>query len=65
MNNIWDFVNAKKVKVTDKDNEVFVGDVVAVFDKDETYDDEDSIDISVNGKCIGFLQSEIKSIEEI
>lgn len=65
MTNIWDFVNAKRVKITDMDNEEFVGDVVAIFDKDETYDEEDSIDISVNGKCIGFFQSEIKEIEEI
>ena len=65
MSNIWDFVNAKKVKITDINDEEFIGDVVAIFEKDETYDEEDSIDISVNGEYIGFFQSEIKNIEEI
>lgn len=65
MVNIWKFVNAKEVKITSIDGKVFIGDIVAMFDKDETYDDEDSIDISVNGGIIGFLQSEIKHIEVI
>lgn len=63
MVNIWEFVNAKKVKITDIDGKEFIGDIVAIFDKEETYDDEDSIDISVNGGIIGFMQSEIKNIE--
>lgn len=65
MVNIWDFVNAKKVKITDVDGNEFSGNVVAIFDKDETYDEEDSMDISVNGKCMGFFPSEIKKIEKI
>lgn len=65
MVNIWKFVNAKKVKITSIDGKVFIGDIVAMFDKDETYDDEDSIDISVNGGIIGFLQNEIENIEVI
>lgn len=63
MVNIWEYVNAKKVKLTNQKGREFVGTVMAIFDKDETYDDEDSIDIYVNGEDIGFLQSEIKSIE--
>lgn len=63
MVNIWDFVNANKVKLTNMKGKEFIGTVMAVFDKDETYDEEDSIDILVNGEDIGFLQSEIKSIE--
>lgn len=63
MVNIWDFVNANKVKLTTMKGKEFIGTVMAVFDKDETYDDEDSIDLDVNGEDIGFLQSEIKSIE--
>lgn len=65
MVNIWEFANAKKVKITDIDGKEFIGDIVAMFDKEETYDDEDSIDISVNDVIVGFLQSEIKSIEMI
>lgn len=65
MVNIWDFVNAKKVKLTDVNGKEFVGEVVSVFDKEETYDDEDSIDLYVRGNYIGFMQSEIKSIEEV
>ncbi len=65
MTNIWNFVNAKRVKITDMDDEEFVGDVVAIFDKDETYDEEDSIDILVEGNYIGFFSSEIKKIEKI
>lgn len=63
MVNIWEFVNAKKVRITDIDGKEFVGDIVAMFDKEETYDDEDSVDLYVNGEDIGFLQSEIKNIE--
>lgn len=65
MVNIWDFVNAKKVMITDIDGEEFIGDIVAMFDKEETYDDEDSIDISVKGGIIGFMSSEIKSIKKL
>lgn len=65
MVNIWEFANTKKVKITDIDDKKFIGDIVAIFDKEETYDDEDSIDISVNGGIIGFMQSEIKNIEVI
>lgn len=63
MVNIWEFVNAKKVRITDIDGKEFIGDIVAMFDKEETYDDEDSVDLYVNGEDIGFLQSEIKNIE--
>lgn len=63
MVNIWDFVNAKKVKLTDINGQEFAGDVVAMFDKEETNDNEDSIDLSVNGGIIGFMQSEIRNIE--
>lgn len=65
MVNLWDFVNAKIVKLTDFNGQEFVGDVVSIFDKEETYGDEDSIDLCVNGEDIGFMQSEIKNIEVI
>lgn len=64
MVNIWEFANAKKVKITDIDDKEFIGDIAAIFDKEETYDDEDSIDIRVDSEhIIGFMQSEIKSID--
>lgn len=63
MVNIWEFANAKKVKLTNQKGEEFVGTVMAIFDKEETYDGEDSIDLWVNGEDIGFLQSEIKNLE--
>lgn len=65
MINLWDFVNSKKVKIIDINDKEFVGNVVAIFDKEETYDDEDSIDIAVGGNYIGFFPSEIKEIKEI
>lgn len=65
MVNIWDFANAKKVKLTDINGQEFAGDIVAMFDKEETYDNEDSIDLSVNDSIIGFMQGEIKNIEVI
>ena len=63
MVNIWDFTNARKVRLTDLNGQGFVRDVVAIFDKEETYDFEDSIEFCVNGVIIGFMQSEIKNIE--
>lgn len=66
MVNVWDYVGAKKIRITDEKNRVHEGSVVAVFDSEETYDDEDSI-VIVNheGKHIGFFPSEIQSIEHI
>ena len=63
MVNIWDYVNAKEIKLTNMKGQEFIGTVMAIFDKDETYDEEDSIDVYVDGEDFGFLQSEIKSIE--
>lgn len=64
MVNLWDFVNVKRAKITDVDGKEFVGNIAAIFDKEETYDDEDSIDLRIDSEhIIGFMQSEIKSIE--
>lgn len=52
-----------KSKLTNQKGKEFVGSVMAIFDKEETYDGDDSIDLWVNGEDIGFLQSEIKNIE--
>lgn len=66
MVNVWDFVNAKKVKITDVDGNITVGGVVCVMDSEENGEGEDDITVQVNkDTIIGFLQSEIKNIEEI
>lgn len=66
MINLWDYVNSKKVIITDVDGNEFSGNVVAIFDKDETYDEEDSIDIQVDkDTIIGFFPSEIKNVEVV
>lgn len=66
MINIWNFVNSKKVKITDIDGNIFIGNVICVIDTEENGSDEDDITIQVDkDKIIGFLQSEIKKIEDI
>lgn len=66
MINIWNFVNSKKVKITDIDGNIFIGNVICVMDTEENGSDEDDITIQVDkDKIIGFLQSEIKKIEDI
>ena len=48
------------------DGNEFSGNVVAIFYKDETYDEEDSIDIQVDkDTIIGFFPSEIKNVEVV
>ncbi len=66
MVNIWDFVNAKKIEVIDVDGNKTIGSVVCVMDSEENGEGEDDLSIQVdNDTIIGFLQSEIKSIEKI
>lgn len=66
MINVWDFVNSKKIKITDVDGETFIGDVVCVMDSEENGENEDDITIQIAKDTImGFLQSEIRNIEEI
>lgn len=66
MINVWDFVNSKKVKITDVDGKTFVGDVICIMDSEENGTDEDDITIQIDKETIiGFPQSEIKEIEVI
>lgn len=66
MVNVWNYVNSKKVKITDIDGYVFYGSVVCVTDAEENGTDEDEIIIQTDIYTItGFKQSEIKSIEDI
>lgn len=66
MVDVWNYVNSKKVKITDIDGEIFVGDVVCVMDSEENGTNEDDITIQINKETIiGFSQSEIESIEDM
>ena len=66
MINLWQYQEAKRVKITDVDGQEFIGYVVDVTDSGEYADEEiqeNGITISLNGNHIEFMQSEIKSIE--
>ena len=63
MIDLFKYINCDRVRIMDTDQNVFEGDVVAVFDKGETYDNEDSIGIDTGEAIVEFLQSEITSIE--
>lgn len=65
MINIWDYVGAGRIRLVDTDGDEFEGAVVCVMDTEENGRDEDDITICVNGKYIGFKQSEIRSIEPL
>ncbi len=66
MINVWNFVNAKIVKITDNEGSTFVGNVVCVMDPEENGTNEDDITIQLDkDTIIGFPQSEIKDIEAI
>lgn len=66
MVNVWDYVNAKKLKITDVNGKEFVGDLIAVMDTEESGETEDDITIQVDDvTIISFLQSEIEKIEII
>lgn len=66
MVNVWDYVNAKKIKIIDIDQREYIGDVVCVMDSEENGRGEDDISIQINEKTIiGFLQSEIAKIEVV
>ena len=63
---VWDYVNSKKVKIIDIDENVFAGNVVCITDAEESGADEDEIVIQSDiYTIIGFKQSEIKGIEDI
>ncbi len=66
MVNVWDYVNAKKLKITDIDGKEFIGDLIAVMDTEENGGAEDDIAIRVDDvTIIAFFQSEIENIEVI
>ena len=64
MINLWNYVNAKKIKITSIDNETFTGNLVCIEDAEENGADMDEIVIEIKSDTIiGFLQNEVKSIE--
>lgn len=64
MINLWEYVNAGKVKITDTEGNEFVGNIVCVMDPEENGQEEDDITIQIsNTAIVGFLQSEVDKIE--
>lgn len=71
MINLWDYQEARKIRLVDVDNEEFIGYVIEITDSEEyMYDEtddieafEDGITLEVGEKHIEFMQSEIKLIE--
>lgn len=65
----WDKYYWKKVKLTDVDNQVFIGTVDDIDDKDDTESGQYEIDLSGTkqfpGSIVSFREDEIKSIEVI
>lgn len=67
MVNIWEFANTRpKIKIRTKNNAVYTGYTLMVWDADESDDDEDSITIEMSsGEIKSFYPSDIVSIEAI
>ena len=68
MIDLWNYKDAKKVKIIDNIGNEYEGKVVDITDSEEKSDlesFEDSITIAVGNTHIEFEQSEIKSIDLI
>lgn len=63
MINIWDYANAKKVKIIAIDGNEYTGNVVDISDVEENEREEDDITIYCKGEYVAFMPSEIVSIE--
>lgn len=66
MINIWKYQDAKRIRITTNDNEMYDGFIVELTDIGERSDlepQEDGITIYQNGLYIEVYQSEIKKIE--
>ena len=60
---LFQYLGAGRISITKSDGTVYIGAVITVFNKDETYFNEDSIEIQTeNGSIFGFFPSEIKNI---
>ena len=66
MIDIWEFANAKKVKLTTIKGKTYIGYVVCIFDKEENGSDSDDITIQCSPDfIIGFTPDEIEEITVI
>ena len=73
MINLWQYQEAKRVKIIDVDGEEFIGYVDEItdaeeymYDEDENKNDfEDGITLRIGESLVEFMKSEIKSIEII
>lgn len=66
MVDIWEYANAKKVKLTTTKGRTYIGYVVCIFDKEENGTDSDDITIQVSPTLIiGFTPDEIAEITVI
>lgn len=63
MINIWDYANAKRLRIIDIDGKEYSGNLVCIMEKEENGREDDDICIEVGNEIIGFLPSEIASIE--
>ena len=71
MINLWDYQEARKIRLVDVDDEVFIGYVIDITDSEEyMYDEtdgienfEDGITLKIGESLVEFMQSEIKLIE--
>lgn len=71
MINLWEYREAKRIKLIDIDGDEFVGYVSEVTDAEEyMFDDtdnkddyEDGITLKIGESFVEFMQSKIKSIE--
>ncbi len=67
MINVWDYKDAKRLKILDDEGNYWIGnlgDVNDVGDEDPEYGlKEDSLTLWIQGRPITIAQSEIKSVE--
>lgn len=64
--NLWNFADARRVKITDVDDNIFEGNVVEITDSDERSDlepEEDCITIATDKGNIQFENTEILKID--
>lgn len=58
MVNLWDYVNAKKVKILDLDGNTFIDSLVCIMDEEENAQEEDDISIQIDKKrLLDFLKT--------
>ncbi len=68
--NIWKYEYKGKIKLTDVDGNIFIGDAGNVTDEEEQSADDNRPESSIciyteDGKVIDFYESEIASIEKV